>query len=226
MSTNPPTARRWLLAIDASTEQASLALFDGVQTAESTWPAGRNQTSAILGEIAHLGELAGCNVREELGCVAVATGPGMFNGLRVAMSIAKGFALASGAALIGAPTLQIAAEPFSGPVVAVAAAGRARLLWQSFRDGQPTSEAVNGQFVQLLAELTSMVEPTAVTGELSSEQWRALAGLAQLRLAMPPAHTRRAGALAAIAWRHWQAGDVDEPAALEPIYLHANPAPV
>lgn len=225
MSTTLPPDRRWLLAIDASTEQASLALFDGAHSAELSLPAGRNQTSAMLAEMAHLAELVGCDIRAELGCVAVATGPGMFNGLRVAMSIAKGFALASGAAVIGVPTLKIAAEPFPGRVVAVAAAGRTRLLWQSFVDGRPNGDAVNGQFKQLAAELAA-VEPTTVTGELSTEQWSALAGLSHVRLAMSPTHTRRANSLAAIAWRRWQAGDVDDPVTLEPIYLHANPAPV
>lgn len=224
MST-PPPARRWLLAIDASTEQASLALYDGAQLAEMSWPAGRNQTSSILAEIARLAELAGCDIRAELSCVAVASGPGMFNGLRVAMSIAKGFALASGAELIGVPTLQIAAEPFPGRAVAVAAAGRTRLLWRPFIDGEPAGAAINGRFDQLLAEL-AVAEPSTIAGELSPEQWRALANLSNLRLAPPPTHLRRASSMAAIAWRRWQAGDVDEPAALEPIYVHADPTPV
>jgi tRNA threonylcarbamoyladenosine biosynthesis protein TsaB len=225
MSTSP-LARRWLLAIDASTEQASLALYDGAQLAELSWPAGRNQTSTILAEVARLAELASCDIRAELGCVAVASGPGMFNGLRVAMSIAKGFALASGAALIGVPTLQIAAEPFPGRVVAVAAAGRTRLLWQLFRDGEPIGAAINGRFEQLLADLAAVTESTTITGELAAEQWRALADLPNLRLAPPPSHLRRASSMAAIAWRRWQAGDVDEPATLEPVYVHADPTPV
>jgi tRNA threonylcarbamoyladenosine biosynthesis protein TsaB len=191
-----------------------------------SWPAGRNQTTSTLGEIARLAELAGCDLRAELGCVAAASGPGMFNGLRVAMSIAKGFTLASGAALIGVPTLQIAAEPFPGDVVAIAAAGRTRLLWQSFMNGEPTGAAINGRFEQLLAELASAAKPTTIAGELSPEQWRALADLPALRLASPPSHLRRASSMAAIAWRRWQAGDVDEPAALEPVYVHAGPTPV
>jgi tRNA threonylcarbamoyladenosine biosynthesis protein TsaB len=215
--------RRWLLAIDASTEHASLALFDGAALAVLSWPAGRNQTSDFLSEIARLGELAGCDPRTDVGCVAVATGPGMFNGLRVAMSIAKGYALASGAALVGVPTLRIAAEPFSGRVVVIAAAGRSRLLWQTFVGGEPIGEAVNGQFGQLLDELGALDEIAAVTGEMSADQWLAVGKVPLATIAPPPTHLRRAGALAAIGWRRWQAGDTDEPAALEPIYLHAKP---
>lgn len=226
IETSPSIQRRWLLAIDASTEQASLAFFDGVNCADVSWPAGRNQTSSLLAEIAHLADLAGCDARVDLGSVAAASGPGMFNGLRVGMSIAKGFALATGAALIGVPTLEIAAQPFTGVVAAVAAAGRARLLWQFFSSGAPEGEAVNGPFAQLAVELESRAASVTVTGELSPEQWSALAQIPTVALAPPPAHVRRASSLAAIAWRRWRAGDIDDPATLEPRYLHTSATPV
>ena len=229
-----PSARSnspgWLLAIDASTEQAGIALLNGATSAECSWPAGRNQTSMMLGEIDRLARVAGCNVKTDLGCVAVATGPGMFNGLRVGMSIAKGLALAIGLDVIGAPTLMIAAHPFavsSRPVVVVAAAGRKRLLWQHFaaRSLVPASRPTNGLFDELIADLSNRSESTIVTGELSVEQWTAIEAIPSVIPAAPPAHVRRAGSLAAIGWRRWRAGDIDDAAALEPTYLHANAAP-
>jgi tRNA threonylcarbamoyladenosine biosynthesis protein TsaB len=221
--TNAPSmsARSWLLAIDASTEQASLALFDGVALAELSWPAGRNQTNELLAEISRLAELAGCDVRAGLGCVAVTIGPGMFNGLRVGMSIAKGFALALDAEIVGVPTLQVAAAVFPGDVLAIAAAGRSRLLWQPFHGGEPAGDAINGQFSQLVAELESRPSSIVVTGELNRDQWNAIDVLPMAVAAGPPAHHRRAGALAAIAWRRWAKGEVDDAATLEPVYVHA-----
>lgn len=220
----PP--RPWLLAIDASTEQASLALFDGGAFAELSWPAGRNQTSTLLAEISHLAELSGCDIRADLGCVAVSTGPGMFNGLRVGLSIAKGFALALDAEIIGVPTLQVAAAVFRGDVIATAAAGRSRLLWQPFHDGERAGDAVNGHFAELVAQLETRRSPIVVTGELDREQWSKIGALPMAAAASPPAHHRRAGALAAVAWRRWSRGDVDDAAALEPVYLHAPRVPL
>jgi tRNA threonylcarbamoyladenosine biosynthesis protein TsaB len=223
--------RRWLLAIDASTEQASVALFDGEATAELSWPAGRNQTTTMLAEIARLADLAGCDARADLGCVAVATGPGMFNGLRVGMSIAKGLALASGLDLVGVPTLAIAAHPFGiavFPVVAVAAAGRKRLIWQRFQaaDLTPESGPSNGVFSEFIADLNAGDPGAIVTGELSAEQWSAVRGAPGVIAAPAPARLRRAGALAEIGWRRWKRGDIDDPVTLEPTYLHAAAAPV
>jgi len=217
----------WLLAIDASTEQASLALFNGVATAEIGWPAGRSHTTTLLTEIVRLAALAGCNIRSDLGCVAVAAGPGMFNGLRVGMSVAKGFVLANGVALIGVPTLAIAAHPFTGsgrPVVAVAAAGRKRVLWQRFDTNSflPSNAPINSVFDELCAFLGALETPAILTGELSVVQWAALTDYSNVISAPAPAHLRRAGSLAAIGWERWRRGEIDDPIALEPVYLHAN----
>lgn len=217
----------WLLAIDASTEQASLALFNGAELAELSWPAGRNQTSAVLAEIDHLCDLAGCGIRD-VSCIAVATGPGMFNGLRVGLSIAKGLSLASGAALIGVPTLAIAAYPFAlagKPIFAVAAAGRNRLLWGRFdlsRDGRsvsPIGGSVNGVLDELIATLSTLERGAIVTGEINAEQAGRLSGIPNVEVAPAPSHLRRAGSLAAIAWARWLTGDVDDAETLEPAYL-------
>src|SRR4051812_20321526 len=122
----------WLLAIDTSTEQAGIALTDGSRTAETSWWAGRDQTVTVLAQIDRLVDLVGINPGE-IAAIAVATGPGMFNGLRVGMSIAKGWHLGSGAVLIGVSTFDITTEPYSGlglPVIATIAAGRGRLVWR------------------------------------------------------------------------------------------------
>src|SRR5829696_6674247 len=78
--------QHWLLAIDSSSESASVALSDGRRVAEVTWHAGRDQTATLLSEIDRLFSLMQIQPAH-LGAVAVATGPGMFNGLRVGMSI-------------------------------------------------------------------------------------------------------------------------------------------
>ncbi len=117
--------RRWLLAIDTSTDQAGIALFDGEQMAECSWPGGRQQTTSVLPAIESLLAQVGVDLGD-VGAVAVATGPGSFTGLRVGLSLAKGFAIAGDRRVIGIPTLDIAAAPYrcSPPGVRCLGSGR------------------------------------------------------------------------------------------------------
>ena len=213
-----------MLAIDCSSEQAGLALFNGEVAIELSWPAARSQTTSVLAEIQHLlslhrlepGQLAG---------VSVTIGPGPFSGLRVGLSVAKGFALGLDLPIVGVPTLAAAALPFAGlgiEVVALVPAGRGRLVWSRF-------SSVGGQFVQVapprngtLAELIEALPasgPIIVTGELGPEQAVALGALAQVRLAPLALRTRRPAAVAAIGWNRLQRGEADDPASLQPVYV-------
>lgn len=224
-----PDPARPLLAIDTSTARAGLALYtpEGV-LGEVQWAAGRNQTTALLAEIDRLLAQAGLGVAD-LGGVAVATGPGSFNGLRVGMSAAKGLVFARGLPLVGVPTLDATAYPHGGagrPVRAVLAAGRGRLVSALYRwhDGAPrrASEYENSDLDGLAA---TIVEPTLVCGELDGALAAQLAELAPAaRVVSPALRERRAAYLAELAWARLDAGDVDDPVALEPVYLH-GPAP-
>jgi tRNA threonylcarbamoyladenosine biosynthesis protein TsaB len=218
---------RWLLAIDSSTERAGVALSDGEYLAETLWPAGRSQTTTLLPEIDHLLGLAGI-APADLTAIAVATGPGTFSGLRVGMSVAKGLVLAGSAKLLGIPTLDIAALPFAGerPVVAVLAAGRGRLVWATYaatRDGwAQIVPPRNGRSAELAAELAALPHGALVTGEVSDAQAAELASLPGVRLPPAPLRSRRPAALIALAWPRLLAGELDDPAALEPVYLHGR----
>jgi tRNA threonylcarbamoyladenosine biosynthesis protein TsaB len=44
------------------------------------------------------------------------------------------------------------------------------------------------------------------------------------RVASPAQSVRRPAFLAEMAWKRWQAGDVDEPVSLAPIYVHVAEA--
>ncbi len=63
--------------------------------------------------------------------------------------------------------------------------------------------------------------PTVVCGELSAEQRQVINRRRKnVILASPARSLRRPGYLAELAWRRWQAGKVDDPVALSPLYLH------
>ncbi len=218
-------AERPLLAIDSSTEQAGVALVDGGRVAELSWAAGRTQTASLLGQVHHLLGLH-CLAVADLGAVAVATGPGTFNGLRVGVGVAKGLVLGLGVPLIGVPTLAAAAFPYADsgrPVVPVVAAGRGRLVWAEYRGGPSGWGTVapprNGTVEELVAHLVAVAAGAIVTGELTPEQEELVTGIAGTTVAPRLLRARRPAAVAALAWARLLVGETDDPAALEPVYV-------
>ena len=216
---------RPLLAIDSSTEQAGVGLFDGARVTEVSWAAGRTQTTSLLGQVERVLTLHGV-VAAELGAIAVATGPGTFNGLRVGISVAKGLVLGLGVPLLGVPTLAAAALPYAEagrPVIPVVAAGRGRLVWAEYRDGPngwgPEVGPRNSTIEELSATLAKVPAGVIVTGELTPQQEPSVASVPGVTLVPAPLRARRPAAVAALAWARYQAGEADDPVALEPVYL-------
>src|SRR5512146_2061692 len=98
-----------LLAIDTSTAQIGLGLFDGVQIiAESAWHSQHHHTVDLAPALAELMRRTGCSMRD-VEAVGVAIGPGSFTALRVGLSFAKGIALTKKMPVIGIRTLEIVA---------------------------------------------------------------------------------------------------------------------
>jgi tRNA threonylcarbamoyladenosine biosynthesis protein TsaB len=82
--------------------------------------------------------------------------------------------------------------------------------------------------VMTVEELSQSIRrPTIVCGELSGAERQILARKRKtILLASPAQAIRRPAYLAEIAWRRWQAGQVDDPVTLAPVYLHiADPIP-
>ena len=214
--------RDWLLAIDTSTEQAGLALFDGEAMIELSWPAGRTQTVSVLPRIHEMLAAQGIMLKD-VGAVGIAQGPGTFTGLRVGLSIAKGLAIVPGRSLVAVDTLLVTATPFvvAGlSTLAVLPAGRRRLVWAEFEPGTPPAPPRNTTLHELLDHLASR-PPIVVAGELLPDQ-RAAMGDAGWPVVSGASGARRPGVLAEIAWDRWRAGDVVDPVTIEPLYLHGK----
>src|SRR5215831_14833268 len=96
-----------LLALDTSTSYASVALVrDGRLVAELSWDSGRSHSQELFEHLDWL--LADRRVAiGDVTAVAVATGPGSFNGVRVAVTAAKSLSFARGVPLYASPTLDI-----------------------------------------------------------------------------------------------------------------------
>src|SRR5688500_16040942 len=115
-----------LLAIDTSTTQAGIALYDGQVQAEVAWRAGRDHGRQLLPVIhetlARLGRAP-----TDLAAIGAARGPGSFTGLRVGLSVGRGLAFALGLPLYGIGSLDVLAAGlagYSGSIRAVLEAGR------------------------------------------------------------------------------------------------------
>ncbi len=217
-----------LLAVDTSTTQVGLALYDGVQViGESLWHGKLRHTTSLAPSIAELFKRTNLTM-DDLSALGVALGPGSFTSLRVGLALVKGLALARHLPLIGIPTLDIltAAQPLRDiPLAAVLQAGRGRLavgrylasdsgIWQS--DGEVS--------VLNLDELIETIEsPTMICGELTEEERKILAKKRDLiELSSPVQSTRRPAFLAELAWKRYQADDTDDTASLAPIYLQVG----
>ena len=215
-----------LLAIDTSTRNVGIAIYDGSQVlSETIWASQDFHTVELAPAIAETLSRAGIEI-QNLKLLAVATGPGSFTGLRIGLAVAKGIALACHLPIIGIPTLDIVAEsqPISSgvPLAAVLQAGRGRLTvgWYSANNGHwelnPPIEIMDA-----LKLSRHIHEPTLVCGELTEEQQHTLARKYKNVILASPAHSiRRPSLLAELAWKRWTSGDVDDPATLSPTYLH------
>jgi tRNA threonylcarbamoyladenosine biosynthesis protein TsaB len=215
-----------LLAIDTSTHYIGIAIYDGIQVlCENIWASHDYHTVELAPAIAETLSRVGIGI-QDLKLLAVASGPGSFTGLRIGMAVAKGIALARHLPIVGIPTLDIVAE--SQPVspgftlAATLQAGRGRLAvgWYKATDGRwvlnPPMEIVDA-----LKLSRSIREPTIVCGELTEPQQQTLARKYKNVILASPAHSiRRPALLAELAWKRWQAGEVDDPATLSPTYLH------
>lgn len=127
-----------LLAFDTSTMgNASVSLCTEHELlCEYTWLAGNNNHSIDLFASIQRIMAERDMTLPQLDAIAVAIGPGSFNGLRVALSTAKGLAFALGKPLIGISTLELIAAGqahWSGPICALQEAGRSELYAACYR---------------------------------------------------------------------------------------------
>ncbi len=235
------TTNGWILAIDTSSEQIGVALSDGIATAELAWPAGRQQTTVLLDAIDELLRRMALGLGD-LAAIAVAVGPGAFNGLRAGLGTAKGLALGSGLPLLGVGTLEATVLPVLVPgrlAVGVVAAGRGRVVAAVFRAPDrprsagsalpvPIGPPHNGSVEELGRRIAGLSGPVTLTGEISDGQLAEMApALVAADLWVPPAsaRSRRPGGVAAIGRARLLAGDVDDPDTLDATYLHGAARP-
>jgi tRNA threonylcarbamoyladenosine biosynthesis protein TsaB len=224
-----------LLAIDTSTAQIGLALYDGTSVpGEFVWHSGLHHTEELAPALADLLRRVGIKM-DAVTALGVALGPGSFTSLRVGLAFAKGLVLACHIPIVGIPTLDVvaAAIPFPGPgtdeqadqrqrLAAVVQAGRGRLALGWYQAGESGWQPDGPVTVTTADELAEQIhKPVIVCGEMSAdERQRLMRKFKNVILASPAQCVRRPGILAELAWQKWQAGKTDVAATLAPIYIH------
>src|SRR5580692_5268770 len=134
-----------LLAIDTALAACSAAVLDtangGIFASESL-PMVRGHAEALMPLLARVMKKSGLAFAD-LERVVVTTGPGSFTGLRVGISAARGFGVATGIPVVGVSTLSAFAAPYldtdnSSPVVAAIDARHEHVYLQVFAPGGRT----------------------------------------------------------------------------------------
>ena len=195
-----------IIAIEGASTDLSVALRDADDfDVTASWTSARRQSAELMPRILELLEAHGRGLAETR-AVAVGTGPGSFTGLRVAMAIAKGLAMALDRPIVGVPSLAawLASSPEADAAITRAGARDAYLLARGedsvrITDGGALPGLLDGRTVVAPGEL---VEAFAI--ERAVSPFRAAAAVA--RVAAERLKSRAAG---------------DDLRRLEPIYLRA-----
>lgn len=222
-----------LLALDTATRQAGLALYDGDEVrAEATWNGGRHHTEWLAPAIEDALHRIHATAAD-LSAIAVTIGPGSFTGLRVALSLAKGLAVARNLPLLAVDTLDVTAYPHlerGTPLCTTLPAGRGRHVY-AFYEASATRAAL-GATPPALATVAGVAHAVMgqvteqgslwVVGEFTPAERQHLHQYlpAQASLLSPALCVRRPAALAEMAWQRFAAEERDDLHALEPIYLN------
>jgi tRNA threonylcarbamoyladenosine biosynthesis protein TsaB len=134
-----------VLAIDTALAACSAAVLDtangGIFASESL-PMVRGHAEALMPLLARVMKKSGLAFAD-LERVVVTTGPGSFTGLRVGISAARGFGVATGIPVVGVTTLSAYAAPYLAdddqiPVVAAIDARHEHVYLQVFGTGGRT----------------------------------------------------------------------------------------
>ncbi len=192
-----------LLAVDTSTTQVGIAIYDGSQAqviGESLWHGKLRHTTSLAPEIAALLKRTN-KTMDDVTVLGVAIGPGSFTSLRVGLSLIKGLALSRNLPLIGIPTLDILAAPQPVREIRLATllqAGRGRLAIGYYNVSPNGSWEPEGDALVMNVNdfLESIHSPTLICGELSAEERDILAKSDLVELSSPSRSTRRPACLA------------------------------
>lgn len=193
-----------IIAIEAASTDLSVAVAnpDGTLIGDEGWTSAQRQSAELLPHLVEVLTRAGRSLRDTA-AVAVGLGPGSFTGLRVALALGKGLALALERPIVGVPSLEawLSAHPDAAAALARAGAREAYLLPR----GESSARIVDRDAIAALVRDARVVAPSELAAAFGLEG------------AESP---RAAGAVAVAAAAHLAATPGgDDLRTLEPIYV-------
>ena len=161
-----------ILGIETATEQVGVAIggHEGV-IATFEVARGRRHAEILTPAIEFVCRHADIGL-DEIGCIAVDVGPGLFTGMRVGISAAKALALALRVPMIGISSLDLLAFPCRHTdrvVVPVIDARKSEVFWAMYRQVpggvQQVSAPTVGPVDDLVADLLARSQETLCIGD-------------------------------------------------------------
>ena len=188
-----------ILAIETSTPEGSVAVVrDGGIVFNEHFQAGRSHSSQLFAVLERAGSQA-CGVRQ----IVVGLGPGSYAGVRIAISAAIGLSVATGAELLGMPSVVALGE---GEYLALGDARRESFYYARVREGR-------------CLEGPRLVDGVELDAALQAEGGRELPRYASEALPAVPGVEIRHPAASALALFAERGVGITARGALEPIYL-------
>ena len=226
---------------------ASVAILrEGQAVAEYTWRAAGRHTTQLLPIVDRLCHDVALPM-DEWSAIAVATGPGSFNGIRAAMATALGLAVSRSVPLVGIGTLDILAyQAYLGQwgchfdegttLYAIMPAGRGEVYYATYVPQQATATEGpatwatmtrrEGPAVATAEQLQHMASahhdtPVLICGALTSDLSAMLREQdgGNVAIAPPASGVRRATYLALLAAQYLESGGPDQLLTIAPLYL-------
>jgi tRNA threonylcarbamoyladenosine biosynthesis protein TsaB len=222
-----------ILGITTSTQQVGCAIggHEGVLASVHTSRARRHAES-LAPAIDFLRRQARVEL-DEISCVAVDVGPGLFTGLRVGISTAKAMAHALRVPMIGVASLDLAAFPlrWSPRLVVVAIdARRGEVFTAAYRQVPGGIQRLSEQRVtspdDLAGELLATAEDVLLVGDGALRYGEAFADLANVEVADQGLAHPSAASLVQLAHARALREDWVQASDLEPLYLRKPDAEV
>ena len=210
-----------LLAIETSTEACSVAVYVDGEVRERHELAPRRHTQLVLPWADEL--LAGAGLRKsQLDAIAVGRGPGAFTGVRLAIAIVQGLALALDRPVLPVSTLAVLAMQGQGDRVLAAIDARMGevYLGEFVRGTDGLLAAAGPELIVPPSQAVLPAQPVHGVGTgFGAESSALVTRLGSALLGFDVNALPRAADLARLAAAAWARGEAIAPDALEPAYL-------
>jgi tRNA threonylcarbamoyladenosine biosynthesis protein TsaB len=215
-----------VLGVDTSSKTGSIALVEcaphNARILDMVPLAGGTFSAQLVPQIARLLEKHHLRKRQ-IDCLAVASGPGSFTGLRVGLAAVKGLGEILHTPIAAVSWLEAIARSAgqAGRLVAVLDAGRGELYCGEYEISGSHARLIKQELVAAEEFLAPSSGVCVVTPD---ENLAALAG--QRKISVIQIEPLRSDLIARIGWEKIQAGEVTSPEALDANYIRPSDAEI